>query len=100
VISEDALVVSEDEAVSENAAVWDKEWARNRQGLSPIVLGEVSESARSTVWWQATITRASSYICLVVDPIKLSFKNSLLTASFKLALQVPPPHRRLLNNRQ
>jgi hypothetical protein len=35
---EDALVVSEDEAVSKNAAVWDKEWARiesdsSRQGL-------------------------------------------------------------------
>ena len=57
--SEDALVVSEDEVVSENAAVW---WARNGQGLSPVVLGEVSESARSTVWWQATITRASSYV--------------------------------------
>jgi len=41
--SEDALVVSEDEVVSENAAVW---WARNGQGLSPIVLGKVSESAR------------------------------------------------------
>jgi hypothetical protein len=62
VISEDALVVSEDEAVSENAAVLDKEGARNGQGLSPIVLGKVSESARSMLWWQATITRASSYV--------------------------------------
>jgi len=42
----DALVVSEDEAVSENATVRDMEWARNGQGLSPIVLGKVSESAR------------------------------------------------------
>ena len=67
-ISEDVLVVSEDEAVSEklkecgSLELWHKEWARNGQGLSPIVLGEVSESARSTVWWQATITRASFYV--------------------------------------
>jgi hypothetical protein len=61
-ISKDALMVSENEAVSESAAVWDKEWARNGQGLSPIVFGEVSESARSTVWWQATITRVSSSV--------------------------------------
>jgi hypothetical protein len=36
-------VIAEDaQAVSENAAVWNKKWARNGQGLSPIVLGKVN----------------------------------------------------------